>query len=197
VDFDSKQPRHDPDGRPLFSLSIVALGAEGADILTVKVAGLPKVWGTKIPIAWSRCDGIGRPAQLASVCRGRFIVADRLPRCGEHDSEGNTTGATMAPGYVACHPASNPPTDSVVRIVGSASQYLFANNQLEPIVDPTISDCLLTKYGQTSHYVVPTMWSSTGGNRIACNLRRSGCGASRGTNGRDVSGLRGRNWRRS
>ena len=42
VDFDSKQPRHDPDGRALFSLSIVALGAEGADILIVKVAGLPK-----------------------------------------------------------------------------------------------------------------------------------------------------------
>jgi hypothetical protein len=42
VDFDSKQPRHDTDGRALFSLSIVALGAEGADILIVKVAGLPK-----------------------------------------------------------------------------------------------------------------------------------------------------------
>ena len=42
VDFDSKQPRHDPDGRALYSLSIVALGVEGVDILIVKVAGLPK-----------------------------------------------------------------------------------------------------------------------------------------------------------
>jgi hypothetical protein len=42
VDFDTNQPRHDPDGRALFSLSIVALGAEGADILIVKIAGLPK-----------------------------------------------------------------------------------------------------------------------------------------------------------
>jgi len=42
LDFDSKQPRHDPDGRALYSLSIVAIGGEGADILIVKVAGLPK-----------------------------------------------------------------------------------------------------------------------------------------------------------
>jgi hypothetical protein len=33
VDFDTKQPRHDPDGRALYSLSIVAIGGEGADIL--------------------------------------------------------------------------------------------------------------------------------------------------------------------
>jgi hypothetical protein len=42
LDFDSKQPRHDPDGRALYSISIVAIGGEGADILIVKVAGLPK-----------------------------------------------------------------------------------------------------------------------------------------------------------
>jgi hypothetical protein len=42
VDFDTKAPRHDPDGRALHSLSIVAIGGEGADILIVKVAGLPK-----------------------------------------------------------------------------------------------------------------------------------------------------------
>jgi hypothetical protein len=35
-------PRHDPDGRALYSISIVAIGGEGADILIVKVAGLPK-----------------------------------------------------------------------------------------------------------------------------------------------------------
>lgn len=42
VDFDSKQPRTDPDGRPIFAVGVVALGNEGADILTVKVSGQPK-----------------------------------------------------------------------------------------------------------------------------------------------------------
>ena len=42
VDFDSKQPRSDPDGRPIFALGVVALGNEGADILVVKLAGQPK-----------------------------------------------------------------------------------------------------------------------------------------------------------
>jgi len=45
VDFDSKQPRSDTDGRPIFAVGVVALGSEGADILTVKVAGLPRVIG--------------------------------------------------------------------------------------------------------------------------------------------------------
>ncbi len=39
VDFDSTQPRHDPDGRASSSLNIVALGAVRADILIVKAAG--------------------------------------------------------------------------------------------------------------------------------------------------------------
>ncbi len=42
VDFDSKQPRSDTDGRPIYAVGVVALGNEGADILTVKVAGQPK-----------------------------------------------------------------------------------------------------------------------------------------------------------
>jgi hypothetical protein len=42
VDFDSRQPRTDPDGRPIFAVGVVALGNEGADILTVKVAGQPR-----------------------------------------------------------------------------------------------------------------------------------------------------------
>jgi len=42
IDFESKQPRIDTDGRPIFAVGVVALGNEGADILTVKVAGQPK-----------------------------------------------------------------------------------------------------------------------------------------------------------
>jgi hypothetical protein len=42
LDFESKQPRTDTDGRPVFAVGVVALGSEGADVLTVKVAGEPK-----------------------------------------------------------------------------------------------------------------------------------------------------------
>jgi hypothetical protein len=39
VDFESKQARLDAEGRPIFALGIIALGSEGADVLSVKVAG--------------------------------------------------------------------------------------------------------------------------------------------------------------
>jgi hypothetical protein len=42
VDFDSKQPRSDTDGRPIFAVGIVALNHDGAEILTVKVPGQPR-----------------------------------------------------------------------------------------------------------------------------------------------------------
>lgn len=42
VDFDSKAPRITEDGRPLFSVSLVALSEDGAEVFAVKVAGEPK-----------------------------------------------------------------------------------------------------------------------------------------------------------
>jgi len=50
VDFDSKQPRTDTDGRPIFAVGVVALGNEGADILTVKVGGQPKGITQGVPV---------------------------------------------------------------------------------------------------------------------------------------------------
>ncbi|MDA8280755.1 MAG: hypothetical protein M0Z63_10110 [Actinomycetota bacterium] len=50
VDFESKLPRTDPDGRPVFAVGVVALGAEGADVLTVKVAGQPKGITQGLPV---------------------------------------------------------------------------------------------------------------------------------------------------
>jgi hypothetical protein len=65
VDFDSKRPRTDSDGRPIFALSVVALGNEGADILTVKVAGQPK--------------GIaqGAPVRVAGLVATTWQMGDR------------------------------------------------------------------------------------------------------------------------
>lgn len=42
VDFESKQPRIDSEGQRLFAVGLIALGTEGAEILSVKVAGQPK-----------------------------------------------------------------------------------------------------------------------------------------------------------
>ncbi|MDA8071186.1 MAG: hypothetical protein M0Z82_06165 [Actinomycetota bacterium] len=50
LDFESKAPRTDTDGRPLFAVSVVALGSEGADILTVKVAGEPRGITQGLPV---------------------------------------------------------------------------------------------------------------------------------------------------
>ncbi len=42
LDFDSKQPRVDANGQPIFTFGVVALGSEGADIINVKVSNEPK-----------------------------------------------------------------------------------------------------------------------------------------------------------
>ena len=50
VDFDSKQPRNDADGRPLFSVGVVALVPEGAELLSVKVPGQPRGITPGVPV---------------------------------------------------------------------------------------------------------------------------------------------------
>jgi hypothetical protein len=42
VDFDTRTPRIGNDGKPLFTVPLVVLGADGADVIAVKVSGEPK-----------------------------------------------------------------------------------------------------------------------------------------------------------
>lgn len=42
LDFESKQPRLDANGQPIFTVGVVALGSDGADIINVKVSYEPK-----------------------------------------------------------------------------------------------------------------------------------------------------------
>lgn len=42
VDFSTKAPKTDEQGRPLYKVHLVAVGAGGQDIITVRVAGEPK-----------------------------------------------------------------------------------------------------------------------------------------------------------
>jgi len=50
LDFDSKAPRSDPDGKPLFAVGVVALGSEGAEVLTLKVTGQPRGITQGLPV---------------------------------------------------------------------------------------------------------------------------------------------------
>lgn len=42
VDYDSKAPKLDETGQPVFLLQLVALTGEGAEVVSVKVSGEPK-----------------------------------------------------------------------------------------------------------------------------------------------------------
>lgn len=52
VDYDSRQPKVEEDGRPLFVVSLVALDSEGAQVIPVKVPGEPKgiAQGTSVTV---------------------------------------------------------------------------------------------------------------------------------------------------
>lgn len=42
IDFETRRPRADENGEPIYQLQVVALGEGGADVLAVKVSGEPK-----------------------------------------------------------------------------------------------------------------------------------------------------------
>ena len=52
VDFESRRPKADENGEPLYQLQVVLLGGEGAEVISVKVSGEPKglVPGTQVRI---------------------------------------------------------------------------------------------------------------------------------------------------
>jgi hypothetical protein len=41
VDFETKRPRADDNGEPLYAVQLLAMGEGSADLLAVKVAGIP------------------------------------------------------------------------------------------------------------------------------------------------------------
>ena len=50
VEFDTKAPKTDEEGRPLFNVHLFALGGGSRDVITVKVAGEPKGLGEFTPV---------------------------------------------------------------------------------------------------------------------------------------------------
>jgi hypothetical protein len=50
VDFDTKAPKTDSNGQPLYSVHLFAISSDSYDTLTVKVAGEPKGIGNFTPV---------------------------------------------------------------------------------------------------------------------------------------------------
>lgn len=50
VEFDTRNPRVSPDGQPLYAVSLVALGPDGAEVIAVKVGGEPKGVGQGVTV---------------------------------------------------------------------------------------------------------------------------------------------------
>jgi hypothetical protein len=50
VDFETRRPKADENGELLYQLQLVALGSEGAEVITVKVAGEPKGLAAGVPV---------------------------------------------------------------------------------------------------------------------------------------------------
>lgn len=82
LDYDSKAPKLDESGQPVFSVQLVALTGGGADVLSVKLAGEPKgiTQGTTVKVsgltaqAWALGDRSGvafRASRIEPASAGR------------------------------------------------------------------------------------------------------------------------------
>ena len=75
VDFESRKPKADENGEPLFSLQLVALSGEGAEVIAVKVPGEPKGLTPGMPVKvlglvalpWSMGDRSGVSFKAARI----------------------------------------------------------------------------------------------------------------------------------
>ncbi len=75
LDFETRRPKADENGEPLFQLQLVALGSEGAEVITVKVAGEPRGLTAGVPVKvlglvalpWSMGDRSGVSFKAARI----------------------------------------------------------------------------------------------------------------------------------
>jgi hypothetical protein len=66
VDFDTKRPKADENGEPLYSMQLVALGEGSAEIIAVKVPGIP-----------SSAIRQGAPVKVTGLVAQPWTMADR------------------------------------------------------------------------------------------------------------------------
>ena len=66
VDFETKRPRADENGEPLYTIQLLAMGDGSADLLAVKVAGVP-----------SSAVRQGMPVKVSGLVAQPWTMADR------------------------------------------------------------------------------------------------------------------------
>ena len=75
IDFDTKVPKTDEAGVPIFNVHLFAVGAGGRDVITVKVSGAPKGIGEFTPVklkelvatTWAMGDRAGVSFRAATI----------------------------------------------------------------------------------------------------------------------------------
>jgi hypothetical protein len=66
VDFETKRPRADDNGEPLYLVQLLAMGEGSADLIAVKVPGVP-----------SQAIRQGAPVKVAGLVAQPWTMADR------------------------------------------------------------------------------------------------------------------------
>jgi hypothetical protein len=66
VDFETKQPRADDNGEPLYVVQLLAMGDGSADLIAVKVPGMP-----------SQAVRQGHPVKVIGLVAQPWVMADR------------------------------------------------------------------------------------------------------------------------
>lgn len=86
IDFETKRPRADENGEPMYSVQLVLLGDGSADLLTVKVAGEPRV-------------AQGQPVKVSGLVASPWAMGDRSGvsfRAEKVDAANGSTAAQSA-----------------------------------------------------------------------------------------------------
>ena len=66
VDFETKRPRADENGEPLYTVQLLVMGEDSADLIAVKVPGLP-----------SAAIRQGHPVKVTGLVAQPWTMADR------------------------------------------------------------------------------------------------------------------------
>ena len=89
-DFESKQQKTDEAGAPLFGVQLVALGGEGAEVISVKVAGEPAALTQGSPV---RVTGLVATPWSMGDRAGVSFKASGMEPVTTADSAGSSAGS--------------------------------------------------------------------------------------------------------
>lgn len=93
-DFESKQHKTDETGAPLFAVQLVALGGDGAEVISVKIAGEPATLSQGSPV---RVTGlVATPWSMGDRAGVSFKASGMEPATATSASSGSSTSGAKA-----------------------------------------------------------------------------------------------------